>query len=310
MDTRKTVRQVGVCGGLLLLLLLVQATGATQARPSAQEPIITPVSHVPAVFTEDAPLPPLLGSRDENGVGETGRQQFPQGAGKHGPHPTAASNEDVLPDAQGSLQRTSGNHATAVCPIDSDFNGTATGWYSHSGSWYYNSEYLYSSGLEDKWSSASYAADFDDFDYEVRMWRSGSDSNANAIVFRGTPEPLTSQYNWYHEYKLQYSRDGYFSVWVRVAGGSAVALVPWTYSPAIHQGDDWNTLRVVADGTSLTFYINDTLLWLGTDASLSSGRAGVAMYRDSSSTGDELRVDWARLCLVRFETYLPFAAWQ
>ncbi len=307
MDTRKMMRHVGVCGGLLLVLLLMHAAGAGQARLSAQEPIVAPTGHVPTAITEDAALSPSCVDRDENGVGSGGRQ-FQEDPGSYGPGPSAAGNESFLPHAEGSLQHASRDQVTAVCPIDSDFNGTANGWVSHSGEWYYNSEYLYTSGIEGKWASASYVADFADFDYEVRMWRSGSENNANFIVFRGTPDPLTPAYNWYHEYKLQYSRAGDFSVWVRVAGGSPVAIVPWTFSPAINQGDAWNTLRVVADGTSLTFYINDTLVWSGTDSSLSSGRAGVGMYTDS--TDDELRVDWARLCLVRFATYLPLVTRQ
>ena len=77
-----------------------------------------------------------------------------------------------------------------------------------------------------------------------------------------------------------------------------MAVVPWTPSPTINQGEAWNTLRVEARGTSLSFYINGTLLWSGTDSSLSSGRVGLAMYRDSSSTGNEFRVDWAYLCTL------------
>ena len=186
-------------------------------------------------------------------------------------------------------------YTPSTCPIDSSFNGSADGWYSHSGTWYYDSNYLYTYGLEGYWSSASYAADFSNFDYQARMMRYGSESNANSLVFRGTPDPLTAAYNWYREYKLSYSRDGYYSIWKRIDGGAGIPLVSWTYTSAINQGDAWNTLRVVANGTSLTFYINGSLVWSGADSSLSSGRAGVNMYADLS-TGEELLVDWALLC--------------
>ena len=189
------------------------------------------------------------------------------------------------------------NYAQIACPIDSQFNGSAAGWYSHSGTWYVGSQYIYTSGLADSWSSASYIDSFSNFDYQARMIRYGCEWCTNYIVFRGTPYPLTANNNWYHEYKLQYSNDGSYSVWKRVAGGSAVALKGWTYTSAINQGG-WNTLRVVADGTSLSFYINGTYIWSTTDSSLSSGRAGVGMYRDADSTGNELQVDWARLCLL------------
>lgn len=183
------------------------------------------------------------------------------------------------------------------CPIDSSFNGSADGWVSHSGTWYYDSNYLYTYGLNGYWSSASYAADFSNFDYQAAMLRYGSETNANSLVFRGTPDPLTSAYAWYHEYKLSYSRDGYYSIWKRTYGGSGIALVSWTYTSAINQGDAWNILRVVANGTSLSFYINGSLVWSGSDSSLSSGRAGVNMYAESSS-GQELLVDWALLCTL------------
>jgi 3-keto-disaccharide hydrolase len=190
------------------------------------------------------------------------------------------------------------------CPMDSSFNGTAPGWVSHSGTWYIGGQYLYTNGLSGTWSSASYTEDFGNFNYEVRMWRSGCDSCANHITFRGTPYPLTAANNWYNEYKLQYARNGSYSVYKRIAGGTSTALVPWTASAAIAQGDAWNTLRVEANGTSLSFYINGTLLWSGTDSSLSTGRAGVGMYQDSS-TGNELRVDWARLCTLPYNICLP-----
>ena len=191
-----------------------------------------------------------------------------------------------------------------ACPMDASFNSSAVGWVSHSGTWYVGSQYLFTDGINGTWSSASYTEDFDNFNYEVRMWRSGCDSCANHITFRGTPDPLSAAYNWYNEYKLQYTRDGRYSVYKRVAGGMATPIVSWTSSAVIAQGDAWNLLRVVADGTSLSFYINGTLLWSGTDASLSTGRAGVGMYQDAS-TGNQLRVDWARLCTSPNLTCLP-----
>ena len=184
-----------------------------------------------------------------------------------------------------------------ACPINAQFNGSADNWVSHSGTWYYDSNYLYTYGLEGYWSSASYAAaKFADFDYQARLRRIGCASCANYIVFRGTPDPLTAANNWYHEYKLQYSADGYYSIWRRLAGGSATALVNWTYTSAIVPGDAWNTLRVVADGPRLTFYINGVYLWSGVDASLPNGRIGMGMYDGGS--GNELDVDWATLCTV------------
>ena len=71
-------------------------------------------------------------------------------------------------------------------------------------------------------------------------------------------------------------------------------LQSWTFSPAILAGDEWNTLRVIASGNQLYFFINDTLLWTGTDTFFTTGKVGISMYV-SNTTGDELRVDWATL---------------
>jgi hypothetical protein len=75
--------------------------------------------------------------------------------------------------------------------------------------------------------------------------------------------------------------------------GVSTNLQPWTDSSAIVQGFAWNTLRVIASGGQLRFYINGTLVWSGTDSSLSYGRVGFGMF--PSSTSDMLEIDWATL---------------
>ena len=41
-----------------------------------------------------------------------------------------------------------------------------------------------------------------------------------------------------------------------------MALKPWTASAAIVK-NGWNTLKVIAVGSSLRYYINGTLVWVG-----------------------------------------------
>jgi hypothetical protein len=178
--------------------------------------------------------------------------------------------------------------------FDSQFNGSAPGWESHSGTWTVDSNYYSTAGLAGTSSSASYTADFNNFDYQARLWRNGCDGCANRLIIRGTPAPLDSGNNWNRSYLFQYTRNGSYSVWKAVAG-SYTPLQGWTSSSAINQGSAWNTLRVVANGSSLYFYINGTLVWGGSDTSLTSGRVGIGMYRSSDSTGDRLWVDWATL---------------
>ncbi len=167
---------------------------------------------------------------------------------------------------------------------------------SHSGVWVVDSDYYTTTGLEGKSSSVSYAAVFSSFDYQVRIARGGSnDGDANRIMIRGIPYPLDGEYYWYSNYLFQYSTSGWYSVWKQVAGSYPVALQNWTASTAINQGYYWNTLRVVANSSSLYYYINGTLVWSGVDTALGIGRVGIGMYRTSGSSGDRLWVDWATL---------------
>ena len=72
-------------------------------------------------------------------------------------------------------------------------------------------------------------------------------------------------------------------------------LKGWTSSPSIVKSD-WNTLKIVANGSTLAFYINDILVWTGTDTSFTRGQAGLGMYRGSGI--ERLSVDWATLDLI------------
>jgi hypothetical protein len=179
--------------------------------------------------------------------------------------------------------------------FDSQFNGSSTGWTSIAGIWSTGANDFYTSGNEELWSSAAYNVPFTNLDYQVRMIRYGSDDSSNQLIIRGVPTPLSTSREWYSEYIFQYTRSGYYSIWKTINGGGTTALQNWTLSPSINNGDAWNTLRVIAIGSNLYYYINGALVWSGTEASLSSGAVGFGMYRPSPSSGDMLRVDWATL---------------
>lgn len=176
----------------------------------------------------------------------------------------------------------------------SNFNGNAAGWSVHGGAWTVGSSFISTSGSADYSSSISYNADFSNFDYEVILRRFGCSTCANRLIVRGTPNPMQYTGWWYESYAFQYTPDGSASVWKKDASSSN-ALMGWTDTSAIHTGSAWNTLRVVANGSQMTFYINNQLIWSGSDSTLASGRVGVGMYRSASSTGDQLDVDNARL---------------
>lgn len=179
--------------------------------------------------------------------------------------------------------------------FDSQFNGSAPGWEPNSGQWWIDFGSWYTTyGLPDALASASYAADFANFDYQARVWRSGCETCGHGIMVRGVAEPFGDGHRWNRGYAFYIARDGYYVV-LKYENGTSSTLQGWTYTSAIVQGDAWNELRVVAEGPDLQFHINGTAVWPGSDSSFSSGRVGLLMYRDSDSTNNQFWADWAQL---------------
>jgi hypothetical protein len=184
--------------------------------------------------------------------------------------------------------------------FNSPFLINATNWIPVYGTWGLESSNYYKTlGVADKFSSTKYNATFTTLVYEARMKRTGCSFCTNYLIIRGTDTPLHATYKtWYRGYRFQYGNNGQFSVW-KDNSGSYSTLKTYTFSSAIVQ-NGWNTLKVTANGSLLKFYINGTLVWSGTDTSFSSGKVGIGMYRDASSTGNKLQVDWATLSTVIF----------
>jgi hypothetical protein len=175
----------------------------------------------------------------------------------------------------------------------SSFNGISVPWIPASGNWNTTQIHYSTIAQTDKVVSASYPVNFSNFIYEVRLKRFGKcETCPSRIYIRGTPSPLDSTNQWNSYYLFQYSNDGWYSVFKRI-GGVVTALANWTESSLLVTGNEWNVLRVAANGSSLSFYINDQLAWSGNDASLSSGMVGVGLYSDND--WDTLAVDWAYL---------------
>jgi hypothetical protein len=182
--------------------------------------------------------------------------------------------------------------------FDEQFNsGNAAHWDRESGTWsVVNSNWYFTDGIV--WTSATSKynkATYSNFDYQARLWRNGCNTCTNRILVRTSGAISDGKPSNY--YALQYTREGDYSVWKRVEG-SHTALQNWTASPAINKGNAWNKLRFYANGNTLRCYINDTLVWNGTDSSLSSGGVGLGMYRTNSSSNDGFYVDWAVLSVL------------
>jgi hypothetical protein len=182
--------------------------------------------------------------------------------------------------------------------FNSSFNGSSAGWSPVKGAWnIYSAKYYRTTGVASKWASAKHTSTYGNFTYEARLKRTGCSTCSNNLIIRGKPTTLTSIYAWKSSYIFNYTNNGLFSVWRENANGTETALKGWTTSSAIVK-NGWNTLKVVANGSSLKFYINNHLVWSGASASFLTGQVGISMYRDSLSTGNTLYADWAKLTVI------------
>lgn len=185
----------------------------------------------------------------------------------------------------------------------SDFNSNHEGWSIYGGddTWdHEEGQYYRSTGVDGAWSNIGFdTRTYDTITYEVRMRRTGGDeSNPNRIIIRGTPQPLGTGspdddlYDWASGYAFQFANTGNFSIYKLDGTLNDTPLVENTAHASILP-DDWNTLKVVASSDTFKFYINDSLVWSGTDASLSSGKVGIGLFR-TGTTASNLQVDWAK----------------
>ncbi len=179
--------------------------------------------------------------------------------------------------------------------FNSTFNANATGWSPVSGTWsLVGSAYYKTDGLANLFATAKHAGTYGNLTYEVRMKRAGCTTCANSIIIHGKPTSLATNNLWKPSYLFEYQNSGLFSVYKVDANGTATALKVWTTSSAIVK-NGWNTLKVIAVGTTFKFYINGTLVWTGNSPYFSTGQVGFGMSRDGTSTGNALWIDWAKL---------------
>ncbi len=174
--------------------------------------------------------------------------------------------------------------------FNSQFNGDATGWSKVSGGdWYVDSSQYYTDGGSTwTYTTARQFGNASNFTFEARMSRSSPYYGAATGIMVRANSTFSSGY------AFQYSEDWENFIVLKYSGGRVTALKPWTVSSAINYG--WNTLKVVANGSQLDFYINDTLVWTGTDTTFTRGYVGLRMYRIPEV--ERAYVDWATLSLT------------
>ncbi len=185
-----------------------------------------------------------------------------------------------------------------VSNFHTNFNSSSEPWLPVSGNWTSTEkEYKGEVSISDLWGSIVYNGNnFDNFVYQVRMKRAGCDTCANQVMVRADPYPLASKNQWENGYSFSYSSSGYFSIF-KQTGGIYSLIQDWTLHSAINTGQAWNVLKVIAIGSNLQFYINDTLVWSGSDSSFSTGKVGAGFYH-AASAWDNLFIDWSQLSTI------------
>ena len=188
--------------------------------------------------------------------------------------------------------------------FNSQFTSGASGWTAVNGSWAVNltnGMYFTNGAPLNYWHSATHSASYATLTYQARLKRTVCSYCANVMLIRGTPGSFDTTGAWSNVYMFEYQNSssavparGGWSVF-KMVGGTPSPLVAWTASSYILPYG-FNTLKVTAAGSALKFYINDHLVWSGTDTSLSAGQVGLAMYQGNTSpTKGLLYVDWATL---------------
>jgi len=194
----------------------------------------------------------------------------------------------------------------------STFNTTSVPWKPVTGTWTLGSNasaaFISSRGVVNSYASMQYPKVYGDLTFEARLLRTEVTANCIIVIggtsynvchsglfIRGNPANLGADKWWMPSYEFDYTNDGYFVIYRNNADGSYRTLKDFTFTAAIHQGD-WNTLKVVAVGKSLRFYINSVLVYAGSNAApLRIGRVGIQFSTGSSTTGNRLYVDSANL---------------
>jgi len=124
------------------------------------------------------------------------------------------------------------------------------------------------------WGGSTIGKTLDDVDVEVETTQvSGPDNNDHGLLLR-----YVDGNNFY---RFTISGTGYYS-FDKFKDGNWDTLVDWTESSAILTGRATNRLRVVCQGATFTFYVNDVRVGQAQDSDFPSGDVGIeaGTYKD------------------------------
>jgi hypothetical protein len=171
--------------------------------------------------------------------------------------------------------------------FNSTFDSDASGWEQVDYSWEVSGGiYAATSFHAGRWTSVTYDQHYANFEYVVRMRRVGqAEGNAYpaAIFVRGGGNTLATDTDndWTAGYSLRYKNNGEVAVVKKDGYQSTEYLLDWTSMPdVLATQDGWETLKVVANGSHLEFYVNDHQVWSGQDSTFGDGYVGAGCLRD------------------------------
>jgi hypothetical protein len=168
--------------------------------------------------------------------------------------------------------------------FNDQFTTSASNWGILSGKWTYGSGILRGNGVKNGYTNIFFSkAQYANFDYQVRMRRTGCPNCANTIYVRA---------NGSKNVYFTYANTGSYTIGACTAS-SCTIWEDWTATTSIVQGG-YNTLRIVAVGNLYKFYINNQLESFGTASGWTGGYVGIKFF-SWVTAGNTLDVDWAIL---------------
>ncbi|MFN7471375.1 MAG: hypothetical protein ACK5S9_06970 [Roseiflexaceae bacterium] len=168
--------------------------------------------------------------------------------------------------------------------FNDQFTNSASNWGIIAGRWTYGGGVLRGNGIKNGWSKAVFSkATYANFDYMVKMRRTGCSNCPNQIILRNTTNGAVY---------FGYDNTGWYRVY-GCSGGRCVTWQDWTATTAIIPGG-YNVLRVVAVRETYQVYINNRRVTQGRATGYTSGSGGLTFF-SWVTAGNYLDIDYAIL---------------
>ncbi len=205
---------------------------------------------------------------------------------KEGGLPSGAYDWELYADD--SLVVTASFPVTGLAPVlfEDDFNDPGSGWevgdYADGSMSYRDGGYYVSSTQEGTyiWGVANQSFTDTVIDVDARQLSAPSnDNNAYGVMCR-------VQANGKDGYALRISGDGYYAI--HVISDGFQALVDWTASDAVRQGNATNHLRAVCDGSDLVLFVNGELVAETSDTTFAEGDIALSATTFETETTEVL----------------------